>query len=191
MSDFGSVVVNLDLQVTCVCSLPADAQVLYGTLTGNVTDNTGAVIPNANIKALNSATGLSRETTTNAEGSYSFNDINPGTYQITIVAEGFTPQQQNGITVLTNTVDRVNVQLAVGSITQQVTVDTAPPLLQADRAETDYNISPEQIAELPKPVPSGAWLDAARRAEFRRLQSAARAGRECERRFELDQHDQN
>ena len=141
--------------VVLSCSLPAGAQVLYGTLTGNVTDNTGAVIPNANVKALNGATGVVRETTTNADGSYSFNDINPGTYQITVVAEGFTPQQQNSITVLTNTVARVNVLLAVGAVSQQVTVGTAPPLLQADRAQTDYNISPEQIAELPTTSSTG------------------------------------
>ncbi len=141
--------------VVLSCSLSAGAQVLYGTLTGNVTDNTGAVIPNANVKALNGATGVVRETTTNADGSYSFNDINPGTYQITVVAEGFTPQQQNSITVLTNTVARVNVLLAVGAVSQQVTVGTAPPLLQADRAETDYNISPEQIAELPTTSSTG------------------------------------
>ena len=141
--------------VVLSCSLPAGAQVLYGTLTGNVTDNTGAAIPNASVKALNAATGVARATTTNADGSYSFNDINPGTYEITVIAEGFTPQQQNGITVLTNTVDRINVQLAVGSVSQQVTVDTAPPMLQSDRAETDYNISPEQIAELPTTSTTG------------------------------------
>ncbi len=137
------------------CWTSAGAQVLYGTLTGNVTDSSGAVIANANVKAVDTATGVARETKSSADGSYSFNDINPGTYQITIVAEGFTPQQQNSITVLTNTVARVNVQLAVGSVSQEVSVSTAPPLLQADRAETDYNISPEQIAQLPTTSTTG------------------------------------
>ncbi len=137
------------------CWTVSSAQVLYGTLTGNVTDSSGAVIPNADVKALNTATGVARETKSSADGSYSFNDINPGTYQITILAEGFTPKQQNSITVLTNTVARVNVQLAVGSISQEVSVSTAPPLLQADRAETDYNISPQQIAELPTTSTTG------------------------------------
>ncbi len=140
--------------VLCCC-LPASGQVLYGTLTGNVSDSSGAAVPNASVKALNSATGVVRESKSNADGSYSFNDMNPGVYQITIMAEGFTPQQQNDITVLTNTVDRVNVQLAVGSVTQEVTVNTAPPPLQADRAETDYNISTEQIAELPTTSTTG------------------------------------
>ena len=145
----------LTIGLVLCSSFPAAAQVLYGTLTGNITDVSGASIPNASVKALSITTGVVRETKSNADGSYSLNDINPGTYQITIVAEGFTPQQQNNITVLTNTVDRVNVQLAVGSVTQQVTVGTAPPPLQADRAETDYNISPEQISELPTTSTTG------------------------------------
>ena len=137
------------------CWITSSAQVLYGTLTGNVTDSSGAVIPNADVKALNTSTGVTRETKSSADGSYSFNDINPGTYQVTILADGFTPKQQNSITVLTNTVARVNVQLAVGSISQEISVSTAPPLLQADRAETDYNISPQQIAELPTTSTTG------------------------------------
>ena len=141
--------------VAILLSMAAGAQVLYGTLTGNVTDSSGAVIPNATVKAFNTETGVARETTSNAAGIYTFNDINPGSYQITIAADGFTRQQENNITVLTNTVDRVNVQLAVGSISQEVTVGTAPPLLQADRAETDYNISSEQIAELPTTSTTG------------------------------------
>jgi hypothetical protein len=134
---------------------PVSAQVLYGTLTGNVSDSSGAAIPNASVKALNTETGVVRETKSNADGTYSFTDINPGSYQVTIVAEGFTPQQQKNITVLTNTVDRVNVQLAVGSVSQEVTVSDAPPLLQTDRAETNYNISSEQIVELPTTSTTG------------------------------------
>lgn len=132
----------------------ASAQVLYGTLTGNVADATGAVIPNATVRAVNTATGVTRESTTSAQGVYLFNDISSGTYQITIAAPGFAAQQQNSITVLTNTVARINVQLAAGSM-QEVTVTTAPPLLQTDRAETNYNISPQQITQLPTTSTTG------------------------------------
>ena len=98
---------------------------------------------------------MSCETKSGADGSYSFNDVNPGNYQIAILAEGCTPLQQNGISVLTNTVDRVNVQLVVGSITQEVSVSTAPPMIQVDRAETNYNISTEQITKLPTTSATG------------------------------------
>ncbi len=141
--------------LACCWSLSASAQVLYGTLTGNVTDNSGAAIPNASVKAVDTGTGVTRETKSSADGGYTFNDLNPGTYQITIIADGFTPQQKTNITVLTNTVDRVNVQLAIGSVAQEITVDAAPPLLQADRADTNYNISPEQITELPTTSTTG------------------------------------
>ena len=147
----------LALLAACVvlcCSLAAHSQVLYGTLTGNVTDNSGAVIPNASVKAVNTLTGIVREEKSTTEGTYLFNDINPGTYQVTVVADGFTPQQKNDVAVLTNTVARVNVALTVGT-SQEITVSTAPPLLETDRAETDYNISPEQIEQLPTTSTTG------------------------------------
>jgi hypothetical protein len=146
----------LTLMAVLVLGAPSlGAQVLYGTMTGNVTDASGAVIPNANVIAIELGSGVKREVKSNEGGVYTFNDLNPGTYQVKILAEGFRPQQQEGVTVLTNTVARVNITLAVGSTTQEVTVTTAPPLLQTDRAETNYNISPEQIATLPTTSTTG------------------------------------
>jgi hypothetical protein len=133
----------------------ASAQVLYGTLTGNVTDPTGAAIPAATVKARNVATGVERETISNGEGAYTFTDLNPGAYQITVSAEGFAPVRQDDISVVTNTSLRVNVALKLGSSDQQVTVSSAPPLLQSDTADTNYNISTQQIAELPTTSTTG------------------------------------
>lgn len=132
----------------------AGAQVLYGTLTGNVTDPTGAIVPSATVKATNVATGVERTAMSNAEGAYLFTDLNPGTYQVTANAPGFATTRQDNINVLTNTSQRVNVQMKVGS-EQQVTVTDAPPMLQTETAQTDYNISPQQIAELPTTSTTG------------------------------------
>jgi hypothetical protein len=94
------------------------AQVLYGTMTENVTDPSGAAIPSASVKALNVDTGIERESTTNGQGLYTFTDLNPGTYHLIIAAEGFTATTQDNVAILTNTAQRVNVQLAVGSTDQ-------------------------------------------------------------------------
>ncbi len=117
--------------VTVLAGLPtrASAQVLYGTLTGNVTDPAEAAIPSANVKAVNVATGVVRETTTNGEGIYLFNDLNPGQYQITVSSAGFATVHQGGITVLVNTSQRVNVQLKIGTSDQEVTVSSTSPTL--------------------------------------------------------------
>ncbi|MBB6145286.1 hypothetical protein HNQ77_003244 [Silvibacterium bohemicum] len=131
------------------------AQVLYGTLTGNVTDPSGAAIPGATVKALNVATGVEREATSNAEGIYLFNDLIPGTYQVTASASGFAPLQQGGIELLPNTSQRVNVQLKVGSTSQEVTVTTAPPVLQTQTADVNYNLSEQQVTDLPTTSSTG------------------------------------
>src|SRR5688500_15622684 len=68
---------------------PASAQVLYGSLTGVVTDSGGAVVPNATIKAKNVETAQELSTVTNAVGSYTFSNLAPGTYDVSVNAPGF------------------------------------------------------------------------------------------------------
>src|ERR1700689_126788 len=64
----------------------APAQVLYGTLTGTVTDASAAPVPSAKIEAKNTGTGVSKQTTTDDRGNYIFTDLQPGTYTVTISA---------------------------------------------------------------------------------------------------------
>src|SRR5688572_23434113 len=80
----------------------AAAQTLYGSLLGNVTDPSGAALPAARVQARNTATGLTRETTTSDRGAYVFSDLQPGTYDLTVNAQGFGAFVQTGITVSTN-----------------------------------------------------------------------------------------
>jgi hypothetical protein len=143
------------LVVVFLFSAGASAQVLYGTLTGIVTDASGSAIPGASVTARNVSTGVEREAKSNGEGVYFFNDLNPGTYQISVTSGGFARVQQDNVNVLTNTAQRVNVELNVGSANDTVTVTAAPPMLQTETAQTDYNISSEQIAELPTTSTTG------------------------------------
>jgi hypothetical protein len=155
----GSVPVWMPMLMLILCIMgfaaPAHAQVLYGTLTGIITDPTGAAIPGAVVKAINTATGAERDSTSNGEGTYLFNDLNPGTYQISVSASGFAPLRQDGVSVVTNTAQRINLQVRVGSATQEVTVTNTPPLLQTETADTSYNLSQQQIAELPTTSTTG------------------------------------
>src|SRR5215472_13964753 len=72
-----------------VFTSPAFGQVLYGTITGNVTDTSGAYISGATVTALSTNTGVQRIVTTNNEGIYLVQDIQPGNYTITITAANF------------------------------------------------------------------------------------------------------
>jgi hypothetical protein len=92
---------------------PAAAQVLYGSLTGNVTDPSGAALPGAGVEALNVATGVAREDTAGSAGVYRFPELLPGIYKVTISAPGFTTLVTENVRVDANTVRRVDAQLAV------------------------------------------------------------------------------
>lgn len=138
-----------------------DAQVLYGTLTGSVTDSTGAVIPKATVKAVNTGTNLVLTVATTADGSYSVNNLLPGSYDVTISADGFSTFEQKGVPVTVNSTERVNAMLTVGSAELNVTVSAGDvPLLQTDKAEVDYNLSTEQVKELPTSSTAGRNIDA-------------------------------
>src|SRR5260370_14209048 len=73
----------------CISSSGAKAQVLYGVLTGNVTDPSGAAVPDAQVEALNMATGVSRLTTSDSAGIYRFPELQPGAYKVTVSAANF------------------------------------------------------------------------------------------------------
>ena len=70
------------------------AQVLYGTLVGNVTDQTGAPIPNAKVEALNTSNGQLKSATTDDRGAYFFNDLQTGTYKVTSLTTSTVPDKK-------------------------------------------------------------------------------------------------
>jgi hypothetical protein len=128
----------------------ACAQVLYGSLTGTVTDPTGAVIPNASLVLTNQGTAEARTVVTNAQGEYSALNLAPGTYMVTVARSGnFAGFTQKNVALNANQQLRVDVTLQPSSVSTEVTVNTAPPLLQTETAEVNHNISQAQVAELP------------------------------------------
>src|SRR5215470_20328291 len=86
----------------------AFAQVLYGSLTGTVTDPGGAAVVGAKVEAINVNTGVVQSTSTNDSGLYRFPTLFQGTYKITIASSGFATQETNNVTVSVNTVARVD-----------------------------------------------------------------------------------
>src|SRR5687768_17232540 len=112
---------------------PAAAQVLYGSLTGNVTDPSGAAVPQVKVEATNNATGVSRSSLTDNSGAYSFNDLQPGIYKVAYQAVAFRPVVQETVQILANNIRRVDVQLDVAQVNEAVTVSGAAMVLQTDR----------------------------------------------------------
>ena len=133
----------------------ASAQVLYGTLTGNVTDPNGAVVEGAHVTAVSPQTGFTRNSTTNGSGIYQFSDLQPGTYTLTVDAPGFTQFRQQNITVNVNQTARIDAQIGVQQVATTVQVSSAPPQLQTDTAVVQTNISSQQLEQLPTTSSTG------------------------------------
>ena len=99
-----------------------DAQVLYGSLTGNVTDPTGAAIPGAKVEALNTGTGVRSETATDDHGLYRFTNIQAGLYTVTVSSKSFATFVETGVQVSNTEVRRVDVQLQISQTTSTLEV---------------------------------------------------------------------
>jgi len=125
------------------------AQVLYGSLTGNVTDQAGAAVAGAKVEALNLATNVTKETTANESGVYQFNDLQPGVYQVTITAASFQTLVQKDVRVEANQVRRLDSPLQAGAVTGTIEVTASAAALQTDRADVNVGITERQINNLP------------------------------------------
>jgi hypothetical protein len=134
------------LVVTC------NAQsIISGDVTGTVTDATGASVPGATVSLANASTNATQTVTTNADGTYRFAFVPPGTYKISVNANGFQAQQHAGIVVSAGQPTPVNVQLAVAGATQTVDVVEAASSLQTENADVATTINTEMLANLPNP----------------------------------------
>jgi hypothetical protein len=137
------------LTLFCLITVSGQAQVLYGSLTGNVTDGSGAAIVGAKVSALNVATGVARETTTNSNGAYTLPSIQPGAYKVTISAKSFASSVVGNVEVVVNNVKRVDAALKVASESQEVTVTAESAMLQTEKADVHTDLSANQITNLP------------------------------------------
>jgi Carboxypeptidase regulatory-like domain/TonB dependent receptor len=142
------------ITLTCLCLLliqspSALAQVDMGSVTGTVSDTSGAVIPNAKVTLLNTDVGLTMEGISDSGGRYTFSPVKIGHYTVTATATGFSKTTQEAITVNVSQTLQVNVQLKPGSATETVTVSTAPPLLQTDQSSVGQVISEQAVNGLP------------------------------------------
>ncbi len=120
-----------------------------GTITGTITDASGASVANAKVTISNDATGVVSETVTNDTGSFTRPALNPGTYTVTVEAPGFQKAEQKNIIVNPNEPVAVNMSLQVGNSQQVVEVTASAPLLQTESPVIGENLNTEQITDLP------------------------------------------
>lgn len=128
---------------------PVHAQVLYGSVVGSISDQTGAVVPGVNVTITNTETGLERQGSTDASGNFTIQNVLPGTYRVSTSATGFRSITRENVEVAANSVARVDFRLEVGQVTEQITVSGSAVQLQTDRSDTSTTISTKPIQTLP------------------------------------------
>ena len=136
--------------VTIALSTVALGQTSRGTVTGTVTDPNGAVIAGAEVTLTSGATKLSRTTTTNSEGLYRFEAVDPGPYSLKVTATGFGEVVHTGIEVRANQASDVPAQMApAGQVATVNVAADAGQLLQVEAPVRGGNIDKVRITELP------------------------------------------
>ena len=125
------------------------SQADQGTISGTVTDNTGAAIPGAKVTATDVNTGLQLTTTTDASGIYTFSPIKIGTYSVLASANGFSSLKQDNVRVDIQSRVSVPLALAPGGVTETVQVTSAPPLMQTQDNSVAQVMSAETINNVP------------------------------------------
>src|SRR5215472_10122403 len=140
---------SLILTVGVLGTLPLHAQVDTGSITGTVTDASGAVVNSAKVTLTNEGTGASLAVNTNSDGTYTFSPVKIGSYRIDASAQGFKTVSQPKVVVNVNGNVLVNLKLPPGSVTETVEVTTAIPVLQTQDASVGQVMDTHSVNSLP------------------------------------------
>src|ERR1700675_4649644 len=140
-------------------SLSVSAQVTGGTLSGTVSDPSGAGIPEAQLIIRNVATGVERTLTTNETGFYSAVNLLAGSYQVTISAKDFDTEIKSGITMYVGGQQTFDVVLHVGTVANRVEVTAEAPAVQLGSSDISAVVDATTVRELP--LNGRSWTDLA------------------------------
>jgi hypothetical protein len=126
------------------------AQQITATLSGTITDPSGAVVPGATVTATSVETGLVKTATTNNEGNYTITFLQPGTYNITVNQTGFSPVTRENVRL--EVAQTASIDITLGVTAGQVVVDVEggeTPLLQTETSQIETTIEQKLIEDLP------------------------------------------
>lgn len=137
----GSLLLCLPLQLR--------GQVAAGSISGIVTDRSNATVPNATAQLKNEATGVSREATSDESGYFSFPNLQPAVYELTLSGKGFMGAVRKGLVLQVNQGLRVDVQLQLGDVIQKIEIAAEAPLLESVNAKVGTVVETKQVTDLP------------------------------------------
>lgn len=124
-------------------------QAVNGNIVGTITDSSGALVSGAQVTITETRENVSRSATTNDSGFYSFPDVPPGVYKVTVEKQGFKTVVRHDIDLSVSTTEHVDLTLQPGSVNETVTVEMTLPTLQTDNAQTGSDLGSTQAEDLP------------------------------------------
>src|SRR6266851_2374942 len=130
-------------------SVPVYAQVTGATLSGTVTDASGAVVAGAQISVKNNATGATRDVTSDSSGFYTIPNLTPGDYEARISARGFSTAVQSNLSLAVGAQQQLNFSLKVGETATTVQVTEAAPQIELTSSTLTGQVESETVRELP------------------------------------------
>jgi Carboxypeptidase regulatory-like domain/TonB dependent receptor-like, beta-barrel len=128
---------------------PVLAQVAAGEITGVVQDPGGAAVPGATITVTDIATNRQRVVVSTQDGIYTAPSLAPGTYSIAVDLQGFKPVRREGVRIATGEKARIDFELSVGDIREEVTVVADAPIVRSETASLGTVVENEQVVQLP------------------------------------------
>lgn len=131
------------------CSLATPAQQETATITGEVKDASGGLVPSAMITVTNVGTNISVNTESNDQGSYTVTSLRPGDYSITAEKSGFNKTLRSGVTLQVNQFARIDITLQAGQVSETVEVAAGAPLLETETSSRGSVIDQKKIVDLP------------------------------------------
>ena len=129
--------------------IAAFAQQANGTITGTVTDASGAAVAGAAVVVTSTDTGIETQTVSTQTGAYTAANLPIGAYSVTVSAAGFKQYVRKGLSIAANQTLEINAPLEVGATSESVTVTAEASLLKTETGDIAHNITLQQLDELP------------------------------------------
>jgi hypothetical protein len=130
-------------------SVSVHAQVTGATLSGTISDASGAVVAGAQVSAKNNATGTSRDVTVDSSGFYALPNLTPGDYEVRISAKGFSTAVQSNLSLAVGQQQQLNFSLKVGETATTVQVTETAPQIELSSSTLTGQVEAETVRELP------------------------------------------
>jgi hypothetical protein len=137
------------LLLLIACPLATPAQQESATITGEVKDSSGGLVPNATVTVTNVNTNISTNTETNDQGTYTVPSLRPGDYTVAVEKNGFSKTLRSGVTLQVNQFTRIDITLQAGQLSETVLVAGGAPLLETENSSRGSVIDQKKIVELP------------------------------------------